>query len=419
MKDSGIEWISQIPRTWQMVPNYAVMSEVKNIVGNNADEYTLLSLTKQGVIVRDLDAGGKFPTSFDAYKAVVPGQIIFCLFDIDETPRTVGIVNNRGMITGAYDVFDVKKDVCDGRFLLYYYLVVDDGKHLRPYYASLRKTVTPTAFRHIKMPLPPLHEQHLIADYLDERCGVIDKVKQTLADEIEALQRLRKATIHKAVTKGLDERAPMRDSGVEWIGEVPSAWETPRFKTVYRQIKRVGYENEELLSVYLNFGVIRFSDDDGVRVHKTSSDTSGYQLVTPGDLVMNNQQAWRGSVGVSALRGIISPAYHVYESIHNGMVNDIYANYMFRSCMVPAYELCSHGVGTIQRNISPDEFGYEVIPLPPLAEQQRIADYLDERCAAIDSVIDTRTRQLERLEDYRKALIFAYVTGKKEVPSHE
>lgn len=87
--------------------------------------------------------------------------------------------------------------------------------------------------------------------------------------------------------------------------------------------------------------------------------------------------------------------------------------------MVPAYELCSHGVGTIQRNISPDEFGYERFPLPPLFEQHRIADYLDERCAAIDSVIATRTQQLERLKDYRKALIFAYVTGKKEVPAYE
>lgn len=132
---------------------------------------------------------------------------------------------------------------------------------------------------------------------------------------------------------------------------------------------------------------------------------------------MNNQQAWRGSVGVSSFRGIVSPAYHVYQVIENEKVDDRYANYMFRSCMVPAYELCSHGVGTIQRNISADEFGYELIPLPPIDEQQRIADYLDERCMAIDSIIEVRTKQLERLEDYRKALIFAYATGKKEVPA--
>lgn len=277
---------------------------------------------------------------------------------------------------------------------------------------------TPELFS-ISIGLPPYSEQKRIADYLDARCREIDAVKQTLSDEVEALQRLRKATIYKAVTKGLDDGVPMKDSGMAWIGCVPNNWKLPRFKTVYRQVKRTGYENEELLSVYLNHGVIRFSDDDGVRVHKTSSDTSGYQLVVPGQFVMNNQQAWRGSVGVSALRGIISPAYHVYEVRHEGAMDDGYANYMFRSCMVVAYELCSHGVGTIQRNISPNEFGYEQIPLPPFNEQQRIADYLDERCATIDSVIETRTKQLERLEDYRKALIFAYVTGKKEVPSNE
>ena len=227
--------------------------------------------------------------------------------------------------------------------------------------------------------------------------------------------RLRKTTVFKAVTKGLDDGVPMRDSGVEWIGAIPVTWEFPRFKTVYRQVKRTGHPKEELLSVYLNYGVIRFSDDDSVRVHKTSSDTSGYQLVLPGDLVMNNQQAWRGSVGVSTLRGIISPAYHVYHAIDPSVMENRYANYMFRSCMVPAYELCSHGVGSIQRNISPEGLGYEQIPLPSVDEQRRIADYLDERCAAIDSVIDARTKQLERLEDYRRALIYAYVTGKKEV----
>lgn len=212
MRDSGVEWIGEIPTTWEMVPNHAVFSESREIVGNRSDRYVLLSLTKQGVIKRDMDGGGKFPSSFDSYQVVRAGQMIFCLFDIDETPRTVGLSTLEGMITGAYDVFDVNERVCDSRYALYYYLIVDEGKHLRPYYRSLRKTLTTTAFRHVKMPLPPIDEQRRIADYLDERCAAIDSVIDARARQLDRLEDYRKALIYAYAT------------GKK---EVPASWETP------------------------------------------------------------------------------------------------------------------------------------------------------------------------------------------------
>jgi len=204
MQNSGIEWIGEIPATWKMAPNHAVFSGTKEIVGDRSDQYVLLSLTKQGVIERDVDGGGKFPSSFDTYQVVHPGQMIFCLFDIDETPRTVGLSTLKGMITGAYDVFDVNERVCDSRYALYYYLVVDEGKHLRPYYRSLRKTLTTTAFRHVKMPLPPVYEQHRIVNYLDERCALIDSVIDARTQQLERLEDYRKALIY-AYTTGKKE----------------------------------------------------------------------------------------------------------------------------------------------------------------------------------------------------------------------
>ena len=200
MRDSGVEWIGEIPTTWEMVPNHAVFSESREIVGNRSDRYVLLSLTKQGVIKRDMDGGGKFPSSFDSYQVVRAGQMIFCLFDIDETPRTVGLSTLEGMITGAYDVFDVNERVCDSRYALYYYLIVDEGKHLRPYYRSLRKTLTTTAFRHVKMPLPPIDEQRRIADYLDERCAAIDSVIDARTRQLDRLEDYRKALIYAYAT---------------------------------------------------------------------------------------------------------------------------------------------------------------------------------------------------------------------------
>lgn len=200
MRDSGVEWIGDIPATWRMAPNHAVFSESREIVGDRFDQYVLLSLTKQGVIERDMGGGGKFPSSFDTYQVVHSGQMIFCLFDIDETPRTVGLSALEGMITGAYDVFDVNERICDSRYALYYYLVVDEGKHLRPYYRSLRKTLTATAFRHVKMPLPPVDQQRRIADYLDERCAAIDSIIDARTRQLERLEDYRKALIYAYAT---------------------------------------------------------------------------------------------------------------------------------------------------------------------------------------------------------------------------
>lgn len=408
MKDSGVSWMPLIPSSWQMVPNYAVMSDVSTPVGNMADDYTLLSLTKQGVIVRDLEAGGKFPTSCDTYKVVEPGQMVFCLFDIDETPRTVGLSHHHGMIRGAYDIYDVDYSVCDSRYLLYYYLVVDDNKHLRPHYRSLRKTVTPTAFRHIKMPLPPIEEQRSIADYLDDRCAAIEETRQTLVDEIEALQRLRKATIHKAVTKGLDDGVPMQDSGVKWIGDVPCYWTTMRLKHI--AINRVAFASSEC-GMYL--GLENVSSWTMKVIVSSDEQPNASGILYDDDCVLFGKlRPYLAKVAIPTSSGPCSSEFLV---LIPRMIEKRYLAYsLIDSVFIDEVNSLTYGVKMPRAGW--DLIGCMRMPYPNRIEQQRIADYLDERCAAIDSVIDTRTKQLERLDDYRKALIFAYVTGKKEVP---
>lgn len=412
MVDSGIDWVPVIPAEWSVVRAKYVLRKLDRRF--EADDTPLVCTNKAEVVVRGEDGPGLVSSDEMNYQGVCEGDLL--IHGMDTWHGAIAVSKLNGKCTTVVHVCDSNQDK---RFLCYYYRALSFQGVYKLISNGIRQNTSDfrsfAKFGVIPTLVPPLDEQRLIADCLDERCGAIDEAKRIIEDEIESLRRLRKTTVFRAVTKGLDDGVPMRDSGVEWIGAIPVTWEFPRFKTVYRQVKCTGHPKEELLSVYLNYGVIRFSDNDSVRVHKTSSDTSGYQLVLPGDLVMNNQQAWRGSVGVSTLRGIISPAYYVYHAIDPSVMENRYANYMFRSCMVPAYELCSHGVGSIQRNISPEGLGYERIPLPSVDEQRRIADYLDERCAAIDSAIDARTKQLERLEDYRKALIYAYVTGKKEV----
>lgn len=173
-KDSGMQWIGQVPSHWVTCRNKDIFTENKKAVGENAHDYALLSLTKQGVIIRDLTENkGKFPKEFNSYKEVCPGDMIFCLFDVDETPRTVGLSCYKGMITGAYDIFKIRNAVPE--YLLYYYLSIDDRKALRPLYKGLRKVVPLPSFMSSKIALPPFAEQQAIADYLKARISKIEQ----------------------------------------------------------------------------------------------------------------------------------------------------------------------------------------------------------------------------------------------------
>lgn len=182
-----------------------VLNEMNDTVGEQSADYVLLSLTKGGVIIRDLSTGkGKFPSDFGTYKIVKPGQIIFCLFDVDETPRTVGLSYNHGMITGAYDVFDIKG--IEPKFLEYYFLAIDDVKGLKPLYTGLRKVVNKDRFLQMQIPIPSEAEQLSIVERLDNLCKKIDAIANKLNDEISLLQEYRTRLISDVVTGKLDVR---------------------------------------------------------------------------------------------------------------------------------------------------------------------------------------------------------------------
>ncbi len=201
MKDSGVDWIGDIPAHWEWTANKFIFRPYKKIVGKKAKDYTLLSLSKQGVIKRDLDnPTGKFPTSFDTYQEVNPGDFIFCFFDNEETPRTVGLSTYRGMITGAYDVLKVINKEFDARYLLYYFLTIDEAKRFRPLWRGLRKTIPFDSFMKYKIAQPPLEEQKRIVTYLDLQMQEIDRGILNMEKTIETLQERKRIIINDVVT---------------------------------------------------------------------------------------------------------------------------------------------------------------------------------------------------------------------------
>ena len=200
-----------------------------------------------------------------------------------------------------------------------------------------------------------------------------------------------------------------KPSGVPWLGDVPQHWDVVRLASVSRPKSVINQESSELLSVYLSLGVIRFSDVAEKRTNPTSQDLSQYQAVDPGDLVLNNQQAWRGSVGVSSLTGIVSPAYLVLSL--SSRLDSQYANLLFRdNSMVGQYVICSKGVGTMQRNLYWPHLKRMLALLPPLPEQRAIVHYLDYVDRRIRRYVSAKRKLIALLEEEKQAVISQAVT---------
>lgn len=206
LKSSNIPWLGDTPQHWELVPTRAFLRLRKQVVGDRSKQYTLLSLTLRGVIARDMDnPAGKWPASFATYQEVEAGNLIFCLFDIDETPRFVGLSQLTGMITGAYTVFRCK-DPETAKWLYQFYLAMDFDKRLKPAYTGLRKVIQKNTFLGLKVPIPPVHERATILSHIAAETAAIETTISRLEREIELLREYRTRLVADVVTGKLDVR---------------------------------------------------------------------------------------------------------------------------------------------------------------------------------------------------------------------
>lgn len=407
--DSGVQWIREVPKNWTRVRCKDVLRETKIQVGEDSSKYTLLSLTINGIIVRDLsESKGKFPKEFNTYKIVKPNELVFCLFDVDETPRTVGLVTQEGMLTGAYSVFSVRN--VDVNFLYRYFISLDDRKALKPLYRGLRKVIPLPAFLSMPIYLPPLSEQRAIADWLDAKCADIDAAIELQQRMIDKLKAYKTAVIHQAVTKGLDKNANLKDSGVQWIGEVPEHWEVCKIKQIFKERSEKGYPELPVLSATQKYGVIPQShyENSVVLVNKG---LENLKLVRKGDFVIS-LRSFQGGIEYAHYDGIISAAYTILKL--KGNCADYIRLVMKSERFIQLLQSCTVGIRegkNVNYNIVRDNY----IFLPPLSEQRAIADWLDAKCADIDATIALKEQKQEKLKAYKKTIIFEYVTGKKQV----
>ena len=408
-----LPWLSQMPSHWELLRNKNFLQESKKSVGVDSSDYALLSLTKQGIIPRDVASGkGKFPKDFDTYKIVTSGDLVFCLFDIDETPRTVGLSEHDGMLTGAYTVFKLRE--INPRFINYYYLALDNVKALRPLYSGLRKTIKTNIFLGTKLTVPPRSEQDQIVRYLDWQVSRTNKLISTLKKQIALLKEQKQVIINEAVTKGLDPSVPMKDSGVEWIGKIPNHWNVVYlFQMATEQfVSNRTVHNQNLLS--LSYGKIKNKDinsTDGLL--PASFDT--YQVIKSGNIILrltdlqNDHTSLR--VGLSTQSGIITSAYtcllpdvsvlpeYLYLLLHSFDVRKVF-----------------YGMGGGVRQ----SIGYKDMKKLPvlqfsLQEQQKIAAYCLKKQSHIEECIERLEKEISLLGEYRTLLISDVVTGQIDV----
>jgi len=412
-KNSSVEWLGEIPEHWEVLANKHIFSLKKNQVGKKSDDYDLLSLTLKGVVVRNLENGGKFPAEFDTYQEVKKGDFVFCLFDVEETPRCVGLSDFDGMITGAYTVMEPNENF-DKRFLYHYYLNLDADKRMKPLYTGLRNTISKDNFFAFKTFVPPLKEQTKIAEFLDDKTTKIQDAITIKDQQIKLLKERKQILIHKAVTQGLNPNVTLKDSGVEWIGKIPKHWQILPGFMVYREnkTKNTGMIQDVILS--LSYGNIVIKPKEKL-VGLVPESFETYQIVKPGDIIIrcmdlqNDKTSLR--TGIAVNDGIITSAYLNLNIINNNVSEYVYN---FLHSLDTTKVLYKFGTG-LRQNLNFSDFKHLQIPKPPKEEQRNIVDYIENITKKIETAISLKQQEIEKLKEYKSSLINGVVTGKVKV----
>lgn len=414
-KDSGISWIGKIPEHWEIsrIRHLFVESDEKT---SDAAE-TLLSLSQYtGVSLKSESPKlGMFEAeTTEGYKIVHKGQFVMNI--MLAWNGSYAVSNLDGVISPAYCVFDFVKDCEKWYFHYLLRLKVYSGafKTLSKGIIDSRLRLYPNKFYTFPVIIPPIEEQKAIAVYLDNKTEQINHLVAAKQKQIELLKEYKQSLIANAVTKGINPKVKMKDSGINWIGKVPEHWECSTLRKHLRFVSDKGHPDEQLLSVTREQGVIIRNTESKEENHNViPTDLSDYKLVKKGQFAINKMKSWQGSYAVSSYTGIVSPAYYVCDL---DFENKEFFSIAIRSkAYVPFFTMYSKGIRVDQWDLSP--IGLKTIPffIPPKEEQDTIVSFLKKKIESIDFQISSIEKQIANLNEYKQSLISDVVTGKVKV----
>lgn len=424
MKDSGVEWLGDIPADWEIcrIKNVAsvftgnsIKDEHKSFYEDPIEAIPYIATKDIGATLQTINfSNGMYVKQSDESFRRAPAQSTLLCIEGGNAGKKIAYTDREVCFVNKLCCFH--SITCFNKYFYYQIMSPAFTEPFNSHIAGLIGGVSVNALKNFKILQPSLDEQQRIAAFLDGKCARIDSVVEKTRASIEEYRKLKQAIITRAVTKGIRPNRATKDSGIDWIGQIPADWKVCKLKHSIEWKSEKGQPNAVVLSLYRDYGVIpKNSRDDNHNV--TSLDTSTYKVVSKGDFVINKMKAWQGSMAVSDYDGIVSPAYHVCKIIDSQIVLK-YLHYLLRNQLyLPEYKRLSTGMRIGQWDLSFEDFKNLPFILPSQDEQKEIAAYLDEKTAVIDSLVAKKNRLVSELESLKKSLIFEYVTGKKEVPT--
>ena len=425
-KESGVEWIEEIPKHWQVVR----VKDVCEMIVSNVDKHT-----------KPIEKPVKLCNYVDVYKNdFITGDIEFmnATASNDEIKRFKIKINDVLITKDSEDWLDIGVPALvkyeEDNLICGYHLAILRphefmvgsflhrallSAYIKTQFSINANGVTRYGISHRAIlgtfiAIPPFEEQTAIAEFLDGKTALIDKAIGIKEKQIELLKERRQISIHLALTRGLNPKAKMKDSGVEWIGEIPGHWEVLKVKRIFRLIivPAPKNNNHELLSLYTDIGVKPRAELEE-RGNKAST-TDGYWLVKRGDIVVNKLLAWMGAIGISNYDGVTSPAYDILRAIRP--IDGNFFHNLFRTPIcISELRKHSRGIMDMRLRLYFDKFGDVLVPFPTHDEQILISEYIDHLNDKIATAISLKEKEIEKLKEYKAILVNSAVTGRIKV----
>lgn len=418
MKDSGIDWIGEIPSHWKIGKVKNIFAATKTIVGNDVDSYQRLALTLNGVVKRSkTDDTGLQPEKFETYQILRQNELVFKLIDLQNVSTSrVGRSSYDGIVSPAYIVLH-EKSKRSTKYAEYFFLAMWMHQIFNQLGADgVRSNIGTSALLNLPFIIVPDDEQSAIAAYLDTQCAKIDEIIAQAKASIEDYKQWKASIIYEAVTKGLDPNVEMKDSEIEWIGRMPKHWQDINPKALFSQRKERANPGDRQLTASQQFGVIyqvEYMELTGTKVVTVEKDFDILKHVSAGDFVIS-MRSFQGGLEYSTKSGSISSAY-VMLVPNLKLVYPRYYRWLLKSngyirALQSTSDLVRDGQAMRYSN-----FAKVRLINPPLGEQEQIANYLDTQCAKIDTLMTEKQSLIDDLESYKKSLIYEVVTGKRRV----
>lgn len=424
MKESGIEWIGTIPSEWLVTKNKRLFNKKKALVGTEFEKYQLLSLTTKGIKTKDINnPSGKLPESFSTYQEVERQNIVLCLFDLDVSAVFSGKSNFNGMISPAYSIYETNEFILPEYAELFFKLVGFKRNYIM-YSKSLRRTINQEIFKEIETIVPSLGEQKKIVDFLENKNQLINSIADETKQSILEMKKYKNTLITEITKNGINQNRTMKDSKVEYIGMIPNDWNILKLRYLGNLQNGISKSGEFFGqgSPFLSYGDV-YKNIELPRsvkglIQSTDAERENYS-VQCGDVLFTRTSETIEEIGFAStcLETINDVVFAGFLIRFRPFGNDLYpgfSKYYFRSQIHRKFFVKEVNLVT-RASLSQELLKRLPILLPPLEEQKKIAEYLDEKCSHIDKLINQKQRLLIELESYKKSIIYEYVTGKKEV----